>query len=167
MSTNQVTRRKGLTPVISTVILISITLTTSISTAFWIKSTGYLFTGFEKLECQSATSSYDFATRTWKISLVCKNVGTRPATIVHVYVNEVALSLGVNDPIPGNGGVDISPNGININQGTTTSFNIYIRQGGSSQPFGNLVGRQTILIKLVTEEGLEYFKICELCPPAA
>jgi hypothetical protein len=164
---SQVTRRKGLTPVISTLIIISVTLTTSISTAFWMRSAGYVFTGFEKLECKSANPSYDYPSRTWKISIVVQNVGTMASKIVQVYANEVALSPGVTNPAPGNGGSDISIDGVSINQGATISFNIYCRQGGQSQPFSTLVGRQTLLIKFATEEGHEYIQICELCPPAA
>jgi hypothetical protein len=167
MITNQVMRRKGLTPVISTLIIVSATLTVSISTAFWMRSTGYVFTGFEKLECLSASPSYDYVSRTWRIILVVKNVGTRASTITQVYANESKLSPGVTSPTPGNGGSDISAGGLGVNQGATVSFNIYCRQGGLSQPFSELVGRQTLLIKFVTAEGLEYVKICELCPPAA
>jgi hypothetical protein len=84
----QVRSRKALTPVISTLIIVSVTLTVSLSTAFWMRSTGYIFTGFEKLECLSASPSYDFVSRTWKISIVVENVGTRPSTIIQVYANE-------------------------------------------------------------------------------
>jgi hypothetical protein len=167
MKARQTMRRKALTPVISTLIIISVTLTVSISTSFWMRSTGYVFTGFEKLECLSANPSYDYVSRTWKISLVVQNVGTKASTITQVYANERELSPGVVNPTPGNGGTDIPSGGVSINQGATASFNIYCRQGGLSQPFSELVGRQTLLIKFVTEEGLEYVKICELCPPAA
>jgi len=160
-------RRRALTPVISTIIIISVTISTSISTAFWMRSTGYLFTGFEKLECLSANPSYDFVSRTWKISMVIKNVGTKASTITQVYANEAALSPGVVNPTPGNGGTDIPSGGVGINMGATTSFNIYCRQGGLSQPFSELVGRQTLLIKFVTADGLERVTICELCPPTA
>ncbi|MCX6655180.1 MAG: hypothetical protein NTY03_08670 [Candidatus Bathyarchaeota archaeon] len=70
----------------------------------------------------------------------------------------------VGYPTPGNGGTEIPSGGVSINMGATTAFNIYCRQGGLSQPFSELVGRQTLLIKFVTAEGLEYVKICELCP---
>jgi len=165
MNTIQELKRKGLTPVISTLIIVSVTITVSFSTAFWLRNTGYIFAGFEKLEYVSAIPNYDFPSRTWTISLLVKNIGTRPSTIIKVYANEVELSLGVNNPTPGNGGVDITYEGVSINQGATKSFNIYLRQGGLSQPFSELVGAKTLLIKFVTEEGLEYVKICELCPP--
>jgi hypothetical protein len=167
MIAKQIMWRKALTPVISTMIIVSVTITLSISTAFWMRSTGYVFTGFEKLECQSANPSYDYVTRTWKISIVVRNVGTRASTITQVYANERELSPGVINPTLGNGGTDVPSYGVSINQGATVSFNIYCRQGGQSQPFSELVGRQTLLIKFVTAEGLEYVTICELCPPAA
>jgi hypothetical protein len=167
MTARQAISRKALTPVISTMIIVSVTITISISTAFWMRSTGYIFTGFEKLECLSANPSYDYVTRTWKISVIVKNVGTKASTIIKVYANEAALSPGVINPTPGNGGTDIPSGGVSINTGATVGFSIYCRQGGLSQPFSELVGRQTLLIKFVTEEGLEYVKICELCPPAA
>jgi len=167
MIAKQLMRRKALTPVISTMIIVSVTITISISTAFWMRSTGYVFTGFEKLECRSANPSYDYVTRTWKISLVVKNIGTRACTITQVYANEAALSPGVTSPAPGNGGTDVPSCGVGVNQGATVGFNIYCRQGGQSQPFSELVGRQTLLIKFVTAEGIEYVTICELCPPTA
>jgi hypothetical protein len=160
-------RRKALTPVISTMIIVSVTITTSISTAFWMRSTGNVFTGFEKLECKSAIPSYDYVTRTWVVSIVVKNIGTKASTIIQVYANERKLSPGVINPTPGNGGTDIPSGGVSINQGATGSFNIYVRQGGQSQPFTELVGLQTLLIKFATAEGIEYVTVCELCPPTA
>ena len=160
-------RRRALTPVISTMIIVSVTLTISFSAAFWMRSAGYVFTGFEKLECISATPSYDYVSKTWKIQIVVKNIGTRACTITQVYANEAELSSDVVNPTPGNGGTDVPSCGVSINQGATARFNIYCRQGGQSQPFSELVGRQTLLIKFITAEGLEYVTICELCPPAA
>jgi len=167
MIAKQLMRRKALTPVISTMIIVSVTITISISTAFWMRSTGNTFTGFEKLECKSANPSYDYVTRTWKISLFVRNVGTKASTITQVYANESELSPGITNPTPGNGGTDVPSYGVSVNQGATVGFNIYCRQGGQSQPFTELVGRQTLLIKFVTAEGIEYVTICELCPPAA
>src|SRR5512136_1850549 len=100
-------RRRALTPVISTMIIVSVTISTSLSTAFWMRSTGYVFTGFEKLECKSANPSYDYVSRTWKIQIVVKNIGTRASTITKVYANEAALSPGIVNPTPGNGGTDV------------------------------------------------------------
>lgn len=160
-------KRKGLTPVISTLILVSVTLTISVSTAFWMKSAEYAYTGFEKLAYLSANPSYDYPSRLWTISVDVKNIGTKPSQIVQVFVNEVELSSEVKDPTPGNGGVDLPRDGVRINQGTTATLKIYLKQGGQSQPFSELVGAQTLFIKIVTDEGVEYFKICELCPPAA
>ncbi len=167
MVTRQAMRRKALTPVISTMIIVTVTITLSISTAFWMRSTGYVITGFEKLECLSATPSYDYVSRTWKITIVVRNVGTKMSTIAQVYANERELSPGVIDPTPGNGGTDVPVAGVSINQGATASFNIYCREGGQSQPFSELVGRQILIIKYATVEGLEYVTFCVLCPPAA
>jgi flagellin-like protein len=155
-------KRKGMSPVVSTIILLMVTLTVSLATSARIINAGYALTGFEKLECLSATPDYDLDSRTWTISIVVKNVGTKPSLINHVYANEIELKAQSDKPTPGNGGVEIPKYGLSINQGATATLNIYLRQGGNGQAFSQLIGSQTLLIKLVTENGVEYTKICEL-----
>jgi len=153
--------------VISTLILISITLTISISTAFWMRGVGNSFTGFEKIVCISATSSYDYPSKMWTISLIVRNSGTSSSTISQVFVNERDADLGDLSPQPGNAGTSVTVSGLKINQGATSEIKVFIKQGGSNQPFSSIVSRTTILVKFVTDGGYEYVKLCELVPPAA
>ena len=156
---------RGIAPVISTLIIVSITISISMSTAIWMRGMGSTFIGFEKIACTSATTSYDYPSRMWTITLVVRNIGTKSATINQIFVNEQEAGLGVVLPEPGNAGTSITDSGLQINQGATSEIKIFIKQGGSNQPFSSIVSCTTILVKFVTNEGYEYIKICELSPP--
>ena len=74
-------KRRGISPVIATVIIVAVTIAVAIAVAFWMTGIVGLFTGFEQLQI---TSIYD---DNQGIHLIVENTGTSPATITHVFVN--------------------------------------------------------------------------------
>jgi flagellin-like protein len=76
-----VAKRKGISPVIATVIIVAVTIAVAIAVAFWMTGIIGLFTGFEQLQI---TSIYD---DTDGIYLTVKNTGTSTATITDIFIN--------------------------------------------------------------------------------
>jgi flagellin-like protein len=81
-----VPRRKGISPVIATVIIVAVTIAVAIAVAFWMTGIVGLFTGFEQLQI---TAIYDDQNG---IRLTVKNTGTSTASITDVFVNNYPIS---------------------------------------------------------------------------
>ncbi len=75
-------KRKGISPVIATVILVAVAVAIAIAVAFWAAGLAGAFTRFEKLE---VTSGY--ANSATQIILNVKNSGSSDATISDIFVN--------------------------------------------------------------------------------
>ncbi len=76
-------KRKGISPVIATVILVAVAVAIAIAVAFWAAGLAGAFTKFEKLE---VTSGYADTSQT--LILNVKNSGSSDATISEVFVND-------------------------------------------------------------------------------
>jgi flagellin-like protein len=81
-----VARRKGISPVIATVIIVAVTIAVAIAVAFWMTGIVGLFTGFEQLQITSIYDDKD------GIYLTIKNTGTSTASITDVFVNNYPIS---------------------------------------------------------------------------
>jgi flagellin-like protein len=145
-----VPRRKGISPVIATVIIVAVTIAVAIAVAFWMTGIVGLFTGFEQLQIVSAWDGKG------GIAIVVKNAGTSTATIDEIFINgrpssEWGLVINktaatVNLPYP-------------INPGRQVVFNLTF----SKVPSGYVVNPGTSLeIKLHTAAGKEYPKLIVL-----
>jgi flagellin-like protein len=51
--------RRGISPVIATVIIVAVTIAVSIAVAYWMGGLASFFTRFEKIEIGSAYATYD------------------------------------------------------------------------------------------------------------
>ena len=63
-------KRKGVSPVIATVILVAVTITVAVAVAYWMSGIAGQYTSFEKVEIQSAVITYESPAH-WQIGL-CK-----------------------------------------------------------------------------------------------
>jgi len=72
--------RKGISPVIATVILVAVAITVSISVAYWMGGISSLYTRLEKIEIHSITAEKGVAGN-YTITLTAKNTGSADATI--------------------------------------------------------------------------------------
>jgi flagellin-like protein len=84
-----VARRKGISPVIATVIIVAVTIAVAIAVAFWMTGIVGLFTGAEKLEIVSinaAPAAGDGGNR-WTITITVRNTGTTTTSIDAIYIN--------------------------------------------------------------------------------
>jgi flagellin-like protein len=83
-----VARRKGISPVIATVIIVAVTIAVAIAVAFWMTGIIGLFTGaVEKIEF---VSLYAQATDGgWTLTAILRNVGTTTTSFDVCFINGV------------------------------------------------------------------------------
>src|SRR5579875_251998 len=123
-------RRKAVSPVIATVILIAVAVALGIAVAFWASGLTSSFSKYEKLgvNTQYATGS---ASAGWVINLGGQNTGSSDASITQIQINGV--------PYP------ISGNTIAVcwtNAGTTVTTSNKVNQATLSVPSGSSFGIQ-------------------------
>jgi len=87
-----VPRRKGISPVIATVIIVAVTIAVAIAVAFWMTGIIGLFTGFEQLQIVNV---YD--KQSDGIYVTVKNTGTSAASITDIYINGYSYTQYSND----------------------------------------------------------------------
>ena len=140
-------KRKGISPVIATVIIVAVTIAVAIAVAFWMTGIVGLFTGFEQLQI---TSIYDDQNG---INLVVRNTGTSTASITDVYVNNYPIAqvggrfrcdnnqLGPNNPITLHPGQQVActltftaqPNQFTVQPGVSLEIKLHTA-GGKDYP---------------------------------
>jgi flagellin-like protein len=135
--------RRGISPVIATIIIVAVAIAIAIAVAFWVVGIAGLFTRYEKLEISYIYAETD--TNTWTIILSVKNTGSATATIDQVFLNGKPLS-----PIPTELSSSLTPGG-------STVATITISSTGSF-PTGGYRSGMTVEVKLHTAAGQEYYK---------
>ena len=161
-------RRRGISPVIATVILVAVAIAVAIAVAFWMTGIIGIFTGrVEQLEVVAAVAYGTAPNHVVKITL--KNSGTSPVTIDGVFVTPTEyagqiLNATVGDV--GNGGTTYTETsdlpGINdIN----TNSKVQIPAGDSATLYIQLTGTKSgssVEIKIHSAGGKEYPKLVVL-----
>jgi flagellin-like protein len=162
-----VARRKGISPVIATVIIVAVTIAVAIAVAFWMTGLIGLFTGaVEKLEIVSVTATPQAGG--WQITVVARNTGTTQTTIDSLFINGI-LAATRN---PGGGWQagnvpclanvpNFDPDGSDVlrpGDSTTITFNL---NAGDCDTF-NAQSGVSIEVKLHTSGGKEYPKLLTL-----
>lgn len=166
--------KKALSPVIATIILVSITIVVAISVSYWMGSLAGTYTRFEKLEITSAYPSkvtfagvpQDWASGSgWNITINVKNTGSADAALDNVFINGKPFNVfsGTKLCVQYNGAVynsttaDLSAV---VNSGASDNLCLYIK-ADSDQGITFSSGL-TLDIKLHTASGKEYPKLIEL-----
>jgi len=114
---NELKKRRAVSPVIATVILVAITITVAVAVAYWMSGIAGQYTQFEKIEIQTGYAEnvasvdpdiYDAAhpdaivdpsligepipgtgsPAGWTITLVLKNSGTTSSTLINCFIND-------------------------------------------------------------------------------
>jgi len=154
-----VPRRKGISPVIATVIIVAVTIAVAIAVAFWMTGIVGLFTAAEKLEIVSATAT---ATGTgWTITIIARNTGTTQTTVDTIFLNGYnATKLNCGGAL-----VTVNPERQTIRPGEQAQFTVTITRGACTID-GNTVftaaGGVSVEVKLHTTGGKEYPKLLTL-----
>jgi flagellin-like protein len=138
MLKNKKLNRRGISPVIATIIIVAVAIAIAIAVAFWVVGIAGLFTRYEKLEI-----SYIYAKTEegggWTINLAVKNTGSATATIDQVFLN------GIPSPEAASVLTTSLPPGGSL----VTSFSL---STNSYKP------GMTLEVKLHTAAGQEYYK---------
>ena len=98
------TRKKGVSPVIATVILVAIAIVISIAAAFWMTGLLSSFTGYEKLTISASVSR--ISGREYNVTIVITNEGTLPTNVTRILINgtdQTSLFQGLPVEIPSGG----------------------------------------------------------------
>ena len=97
MNANVFGGRRGVSPVLATILLVAVTLVLAVSTAFFCTSTVGAYTGFEEIEVwtvkvtpvtnlKGATQNL-FKGSGWNVSITLRNTGTKQGTITSLLLN--------------------------------------------------------------------------------
>ncbi len=78
-------RRRGLSFIVATIILISVAVSVSVAVAFWLGGTVSFHTHVEQLVGQNMVCSVHEGN--WTIALQVKNTGTTPALLTSLFLN--------------------------------------------------------------------------------
>jgi flagellin-like protein len=169
--------RRALSPVIATVILVSVTIVVAVSVAYWMGSIAGTYTRFEKVEVPTAYANKvsawtggndptgtDWVTGSgWNITVVLKNSGSAASTIDDVFVNGkpydqfsyVAIRYNDTELYPRDGDLSLT-----INAGGSATVEILVLKGTDGDV--TFSSGTTLDIKFHSAAGKEYPKLLEL-----
>ena len=94
--------KKGISPVITTVILVAVGIALAVAIGLWMSGLVATFTRFEKLEVTNAFAVANYTSDSqsgWTVKVTVKNTGSADATITTVMINGIpANSTVLNKP---------------------------------------------------------------------
>ncbi|MEM2940151.1 MAG: DUF4352 domain-containing protein [Thermoproteota archaeon] len=139
--------RRGISPVITTVIIVAVGITIAIAVALWMTGLVGAFMGYEKIEIRNKYPE-PLSGGGWDIHITYLNTGSTAAKIDGVYINDAPYDewgADLDTPLPWD-----------ANIGTEEDHTITIPDGAT---YGgqNLVSGVTVQIKLHSTGGKEYF----------
>lgn len=138
--------RKGISPVIATVILVAVAITVSVSVAYWMGGISSLYTRLEKVEISSVVVNK--GTSNYTITMSVKNTGSADATVDNVMINGKILTQYTSPVVT----ATYSPVGGAIVAGSTSTVTISI----PTQSIPPFTPGTTLEVKLHTAAGKEY-----------
>jgi flagellin-like protein len=161
---NPLQKRKAVSPVIATVILVAVAITVAVGVSYWMGGISAQYTQFEKVEIQTGYST--IVTGGWNITLALKNSGSATSTVTHIFVNDIPLNsttgYGLADMVAlaasNQGcGTDMAAAGATITAGDSTQIRVFIQDSYSTLSSGT-----TVNIKLHSAGGMDYIKLIRL-----
>jgi len=141
--------RRGISPVISTIIIVAVAIAISIAVAFWLGGITAIFTRFEKLEITVAYATGSEADG-WNVTLEVKNTGTTDITITDILINNIPYTE-YGDAV--NATYDPS-----LPTGAEATINITIAERSTS----GFISGQSVTITIHTAGGQDYPKTVAL-----
>jgi len=184
MKSQKIPRKsRGISPVIATVILVAVTITVAVAVSYWMSGIASQYTGFEKVEIQSAWSELEttIPSKGWIITLEMKNSGSATANLMKVFVNDKpvdeyahatnGINFGATDVAddnlvgPGEIGVNFLATGLAIDSGKTADIDATT---SGVQPIQVYIGSglfssgTTVNVKIHSAGGMDYIRLIEL-----
>lgn len=155
--------RRGVSPVIATVILVAVAITITIAVAYWMSGIAGGYTKFEKIEMSSVTCSAK-AAGIWTITASVKNTGSAPATLTTVLVNQFEVDhYSALVGVAGEADTDMSQSKT-MDPGATGIIKIWISDTypPATKATAFYTSGTTLNIKLHSAGGMDYIKVVEL-----
>jgi flagellin-like protein len=161
MSTTIIHKRRAVSPVIATVILIAVAVALGIAVAFWASGLTSSFSKYEKLgvNTQYATGS---ASTAWTINLGGQNTGSSDATIIQIQINGVPYAPNSTNPVVYtiNGGsqnsISQTPISIPVKSGQSFTITFTLSASSTQVPGKTFTDGQTIQVVIITAAGNNY-----------
>jgi flagellin-like protein len=144
--------KRGISPVVATVILVAVTIVVAVAVAYWMGGLTSIYTRFEKLEITSIYAEY--LDSKWNITIALKNTGTADATIDNILLNGKPYTTYNNVSIS-----STIPISVKVGQSTTITISILEKSSVSSWPFQHGV---SVEVRLHSAAGQEYPKTVTL-----
>lgn len=164
----KISKRRAVSPVIATVILVAVAITITIAVAYWMGGIAGMYTKFEKVEIQSAVCTTGVnATigKYWNLNVMLKNSGSSAATLNGLFINDIEVQNYytyelVNESTTTSMGTTSTNKEMTINVGQSEPLLIRI---DADYPAGMAyTSGTTINIKFHSAGGLDYTKVIEL-----
>jgi len=135
--------RKGISPVIATVIIVAVAIAISIAVAGWLMGLWGTFGATEQLQVMPTTTLQQSSNGNWYLNVTIKNTGSKDAVVTKIELVGVGSTAST--------GVTVNPSlPVTIKQGTTQTISINFGNAASIKP-----GTQ-YLIKVYTDSGGVY-----------
>ena len=155
-------KRKAVSPVIATVILVAVAITVAVGVSYWMGGISSQYTQFEKIEIQTGYASS--VTNGWNVTLDIKNSGSAESTLTHVFINDIKIT---NTTLPGTFATTSLASNIDdvgtIGVGESKTVVVYIGNGITTPTaLSNLSSGTTVNIKLHSAGGMDYIKLIKL-----
>ena len=159
MNRNIAREKRGLSPVIATVILISVTIVVAVSVAYWMGSIASGYTTFEQIELPTVYARWDSSLTRWNVTIELKNTGSADATIDNIFINGIPLKDYTSgrvwlsyDSENLTTSSDLASISISITKGNSKTLLLQIQQNSND----GFTSGTRIDIKLHTAAGREY-----------
>jgi len=153
--------RRGISPVITTVIIVAVGITLAIAVMLWVTGLAGSFMSYERIEVTSLYATPQEGGG-WVLTMRLKNVGQTPTKIDNVFINDVPYDLWNPQIMVKIEEEALSPdNPVPVNVGDELDVTITIEQGTSYQN-QKLISGGSVQVKIHTSTGREYYKSTQL-----
>lgn len=155
-------KRKAVSPVIATVILVAVAITVAVGVSYWMGGISSQYTQFEKVEIQTGYGRRVTGAG-WNITLDIKNSGSAESTVTHVFINDIPIDDTV---LPVNMTDTSLASNIDtigtLGAGQSATVVVYVGENLSTPGLDYLSSGTTINIKLHSAGGMDYIKLIRL-----
>ena len=84
--------KKGISPVVATVILVAVTIVVAVAISYWMGGIARMHTKIEKVEISSIYATHNFENNTWAVTVNVENTGSSDSTLESVLLNGKPLT---------------------------------------------------------------------------
>ncbi len=156
-------KRKAVSPVIATVILVAVAITVAVAVSYWMSGISSQYTQFEKVEIQSGVCTVPTPPGDeWAIKIKLKNTGTSTATLNGLFINDLEVNTYA---VSAAGDTEAATNmttSTQITSGATKIIMVYIDGADGTTPWQTVSSGTTVNIKVHSAGGMDYIKLMEL-----